>query len=293
MAKRQLSSTEAFDLRQALHVATLEALMASRRWQPGELIFQGGTSLHLTHGSPRYSEDLDFLVKSSLNLEKISAAMQDRLRELPWLPMDTTLVVGNARLAHNPHAFAVTISGPDVIGSVRVMVELWQTTDRAMADIKVHVAPVRLASGLAAGMQTFVPTADLAEIYADKVFALAARPYLKPRDVFDLHWLVNQNGDQLCDVHRMQVRLLTYPNETATAWLAKALARKALLATSHGSVANDLKRWLPSSWPLSETNVAAMIDTALAALEQGMAVMGLLVMEAETTGQKHETDLSN
>lgn len=61
MPKRQISASEAFDLRQALHVATLDALMASRRWEPGDLVFQGGTSLHLAHGSPRFSEDLDFL----------------------------------------------------------------------------------------------------------------------------------------------------------------------------------------------------------------------------------------
>lgn len=58
MAKRPMRPEQAFDLRQALHVATLDALLASRRWEPGELLFQGGTSLHLAHGSPRFSEDL-------------------------------------------------------------------------------------------------------------------------------------------------------------------------------------------------------------------------------------------
>lgn len=285
MVKRQLTSLEAFDLRQALHVATLEALMASRRWEPGDLIFQGGTSLHLTHGSPRYSEDLDFLVKASLNLEKISSAMQARLRALPWVPFDTTLTVSNAKLAHNPHAFSVTISGPDVVGSVRVMVELWQTADDAMAAIKAVVVPVRLASGVAAGMQTFVPTADLAEIYADKVFALAARPYLKPRDVFDLYWLSQQGGSYACSMDAMQVRLHTYPNESASAWLDKALARKPVLAAALPSVSADLKRWLPSSWPLLELDVAEMIEAAMAALEQGIATMqALMVAMADEAG---------
>lgn len=76
MPKRHLTAAEAFDLRQALHVATLDALMASRRWEPGDLAFQGGTSLHLVHGSPRFSEDLDFLVNSSLKLNSISAAFE-------------------------------------------------------------------------------------------------------------------------------------------------------------------------------------------------------------------------
>ena len=50
MPKRHLTPTEAFDLRQALHMATLDALMSSRRWEPGDLVFRGGTSLHLVYG---------------------------------------------------------------------------------------------------------------------------------------------------------------------------------------------------------------------------------------------------
>ena len=75
MVKRLLSTSDAFDLRQALHVAVLEALVAARRWEPGDLVFQGGTSLHLVHGSPRFSEDLDFLVKQSLDLSFIASAV--------------------------------------------------------------------------------------------------------------------------------------------------------------------------------------------------------------------------
>ncbi len=80
MPKRRLTPTEAFDLRQALHVATLDALMASRRWEPADLAFQGGASLHLAHGSPRYSEDLHFLVDASLNLQ----ALADQLKDSGW-----------------------------------------------------------------------------------------------------------------------------------------------------------------------------------------------------------------
>jgi predicted nucleotidyltransferase component of viral defense system len=279
MAKRQLTATEAFDLRQALHVATLDALMASRRWAPGDLIFQGGTSLHLTHGSPRYSEDLDFLVNSSLKLGAIGDAIQARLAGTAWVPTDTGISVSRAKDGRNPHAFVVAIGGPDVIGSVRVKVELWQTDEKAMAAVKVVVAPVRLASGPAAGMQTFVPTADLSEIFADKVFALAARPHLKPRDVFDLHWLTMHGGIRACSTDDMRVRLATYPNETPGAWLGKAFDRRQELLTSVAGITRDLKRWLPSTWPLDEANVKAMVATSMTALEQGMALMREIAAE--------------
>lgn len=272
MAKRQLTAADAFDLRQALHVSTLDALMTSRRWEPGELVFQGGTSLHLAHGSPRFSEDLDFLVNSALKLDSISDAMQARLEGTAWLPGDTRLTVGKAKEGHNPHAFVVSVGGPDVIGAVRVKVEMWLTAAAALSGVKVVVAPVKLARGPAAGMQTFVPTADLPEIYADKVFALAARPYLKPRDVFDLHWL-STHGLHACLVDDLRVRLATYPNETPSAWLEKAFARRVDLLEGGDAIATDLKRWLPSSWPLTEAITKEMTQAAVRAIEQGIDMM--------------------
>ncbi|MBA3057416.1 MAG: nucleotidyl transferase AbiEii/AbiGii toxin family protein [Gammaproteobacteria bacterium] len=273
MAKRQLTAAQAFDLRQALHVATLDALMTSRRWEPGDIVFQGGTSLHLAHGSPRFSEDLDFLVNATLKLDSISEAIKTRLEGTNWLPAGTSLSVSKAKDGRNPHAFVVTIGGPEVIGAVRVKVELWQTDEVALSAIKAVVAPVKLARGPAAGMQAFVPTADLPEIYADKVFALAARPYLKPRDVFDLHWLDKHSSLHECSVDDLRVRLATYPNETPAAWLNKALARRVELQKSTTAITNDLKRWLPSSWPLNETSVKEMVATAVHSLEQGINMM--------------------
>lgn len=247
--------------------------MASRRWQPGELIFQGGTSLHLAHGSPRFSEDLDFLVNSSLNLDFIGNAMRSRLENAAWLPKGIDLTVGKSRDGHNPHAFFVSLGGANVIGAVRVKVELWQAKKDALSAVKTVVAPVRLVHGPVAGIQTFVPTAHLAEIYADKVFALAARPYLKARDVFDLHWLHTTHGPYVCSIDDLRVRLDLYPNETPLRWLEKAFARRKELLVSTSAIASDLARWLPSSWPLTEAVAKEMVQTAVQSIERGIDAM--------------------
>lgn len=86
-------------------------------------------------------------------------------------------------------------------------------------------------------------------------FALAARPYLKPRDVFDLRWLTMHGGIRTCSTDDMRVRLATYPNETPDAWLGKAFDRRRELLTSVAGITRDLKRWLPSAWPLDEASV--------------------------------------
>ncbi len=280
MAKRTLSATEAFDLRQALHVSVLEALLASRRWEPGDLIFRGGTSLHLAHGSPRFSEDLDFLVKSTLDLRAIGASIQARLGRSPWIPKDANLTVSPAKDGRNPHAFDVAIGSASIIGSVRVRVELWRAPASAMLPMTVEVRPVRLLSGPAAGAQAFVPAATPHEIYVDKVFALAARPYLKARDVFDLHWLTSQvhAADTLtCSPTDLEVRLATYPSQTPQNWLAQATARRAELPGQIASIQRDLKRWLPSTWALPTVQVEAMVQASMLALDGGINSMQTLV----------------
>ncbi len=266
---------QAFDLRQALHVATLDALLASRRWEPGELLFQGGTSLHLAHGSPRFSEDLDFLVNSSLKLESLSKAVRSRLVGASWLTQGLEISVTPAKEGRNPHTFVVSVGGAEVIGAVRVKVELWKTQASTMAAMKAVVAQVRLANGPAAGMQAFVPTAELPEIYADKVFALAARPYMKARDVFDLYWLKARGKPQICSKADMLLRLATYPNEAPAAWLDKSSARLLQLQglAEQKAMETDLKRWLPSAWPLDLDMIRGMCTVASQALEQGMEVM--------------------
>lgn len=272
-----MSASEASELRHTLHVAVLDALMASRRWAPGDLIFQGGTSLHLVHGSPRFSEDLDFLVRSTLDLGSIGSAIQARLERSAWIPRDARLSITTAKDDRNPHTFDVVVGGPSIIGSVRVRVEFWQTPEEAMKPLTVVVSPVRLASGPNAGAQAFVPAAVEREIYADKVFAIAARPYLKPRDVFDLDWLLRRNAGLSCTTADLQIRLATYPNENPRAWLEKAQARLVQLPEQHEAIGRDLARWLPSSWPLQADDVQSMIASASTALSRAIETMRALV----------------
>lgn len=289
MAKRHITSNESFELRQALQIAVLDALMQARRWAPGDLIFHGGTSLHLAHGSPRYSEDLDFLVNASLKLEPLATAVQTRLADTAWLPTGTVLKVSKAEEGANPHAFLITVSGAEIIGSVRVKVELWQTNKQVMSALKVEVATMKSVSGPTSGIQTFVPTADLAEIYADKVFALVARPYLKARDVFDLHWLVARNTSLACSADDLRLRLATYPNQTAAAWLTQAEVRRQALLGATPAVAQNLKRWLPSSWPLNDASVQTMVDASIKALDHGVEIMRAIQADVKADRGRRKT----
>lgn len=267
MKKQTLSAAEAAQVRDALQVAVLDALVASRRWAQGELLFQGGTALHLVHGSPRFSEDLDFLVSSSIDLTHIADRVRERLAGARWLPTQAALTVSKAKDEHNPHAFNIVVGGPSFIPNVRVKVELWQSPATALQSLQMRVTAVRDRSGV----QSFVPSLTAGEIYADKVFALAARPYLKPRDVFDIDWLVDR-GEASCSIEDLNARIAIYPSMTPAAWIEAAMRRRIELADAVDRIAEDLGRWLPSTMTVSRADAERMVTVAIASLDNALDV---------------------
>lgn len=276
--KRTLSGQDESYLRGVLQTATLAALMDSRRWEPGDLAFQGGTSLHLAHGSARFSEDLDFMVRGGLSLKGLSREVQKRLRLPPDIAPDLSVSVTPIKDERNPHSFYVTLSGTQVIGSAKVKIELWQTPASAMHALTLKVSTISSSTG-----QAFVPTLTLTEIFADKVYALGGRERIKPRDVFDLWWLCEQGvADTTLDL--LQTRLGIYPapsglvSDTAQRWLNSAAARLDELQAPGAvdKVAQDLKRWLPASWPMNATVAAPMLARAIEHLQLGIDMVRTL-----------------
>ncbi len=248
MSKRLLNSEEAQALREELQAATLAALVNSRRWALGDIAFQGGTCLHLVYGSPRFSEDLDFLIRGGLSLKGFAKAVQERLVLPSFMARDLTPTVSVLKDEKNPRTFYVTLGGKNVIGSVKVKVELWDTAPEAMNTLNLVVQPVNMN-----GVMAVVPSLTIPEIVADKVYALGARERLKPRDIHDLWWL-NHHAKFALDEGIFLRRLSIYPQalggerETAAAWLEKANTRLQELkhpATTE-TVTADLARWLPS-----------------------------------------------
>lgn len=275
--KRTLSAGEQHQLRETLQAATIAALMDSRRWQPGELAFQGGTCLHLAHGSVRFSEDLDFMVRGGLPLGGLPKEVLARLRLPPGVAQDLVPTITAAKDNRNPHAFIVTLSGPNVIGSAKVKIELWNTSQDAIADLKLMVSQIRSE----AGIQSYVPTLTLAEILADKVYALGARDRIKPRDIYDLWWIKNNKSEVELDPNGLLLRLDIYPaleggrKATACRWIESANRNMQHLTSPAQSklVAMDLKRWLPSSVKMNEEVAQEMIDASIGQLAAGQKVI--------------------
>jgi predicted nucleotidyltransferase component of viral defense system len=157
------------------------------------LVFMGGTCLRACYGSQRLSEDLDFYGGQAFRPDQLHG-LADKL------------ISGIGK----KYGFSLQVQEPR---QDRTQVRTWKITiqtrpqRRDLPSQRIHLdicmldaidaRPMMLRNpyGVEAGSSGFIlQAASREEIYADKVVALALRPgRIKFRDVWDLHWLRQQN----------------------------------------------------------------------------------------------------
>ncbi|HVR29387.1 MAG TPA: nucleotidyl transferase AbiEii/AbiGii toxin family protein [Thermoanaerobaculia bacterium] len=169
---------------EALHILLLDALFA----HPGSAImaFQGGTCLHLVHGSYRYSEDLD-LAGRELDA---TAARRILERARPEVEKLAVQVFGAGEHAWKTPGRPGRLSAywyhftPDATRQrIRVKVEF-----ASFPTYEPAVLPVRSELDLLR-RRPLVGALQAHELLAEKVAAVLGRRYLKGRDLFDLWYL--------------------------------------------------------------------------------------------------------
>lgn len=266
--RRNLTPEEMLAAAEALQIALLDGISRARRWGKSELAFQGGTSLHLAYGSPRASEDLDFIIASDRGLNAIMASALAHARAYvrqavgPAAELEIKARGKDAedQAAKNPRIFTVAFKAPAFLQAVKVKVEFYVADPAIAAGYASDVRAARLSQEARmrrpiklAISQAIVPTGRLTEIFADKIYAIAGRPYLKYRDVFDLWWLDQQGaalrGDALLDA--LANRHALYPSGPAIdAEFARTLLARAdevVKPANLRAFSKDLARWLALS----------------------------------------------
>jgi len=179
-----------------LQTLLIDGLAEHAKWTGNDMVFHGGTSLKLGWGSPRWSEDLDFLVRHDLldacakhmkhavahaeeQLLRIDAQMKIELREKK-----------SSRIAR----YQAVLTKPGVLGKAAVKAEFWGAQPEYLEGYasvaRITQPPPELAdAGYFVRVRAMLPTATLNSILCDKILAVANRPYLKSRDIFDMWWL--------------------------------------------------------------------------------------------------------
>ena len=187
--------------KEILHYDILFAL--DRENLLNDLTFQGGTSLRLCYGSPRFSEDLDFVGGfdfTAAKLAEIEHCIKDHIGARYGLEV----------YVRTPKETRKTSAGRDL------KVDRWQVSvitspdrpDLPRQKIKLEVVNVPAHTQNLRGLErhhSFLPASyedilisveTLNEILADKVVALSCcRTYIRHRDVWDLLWLRKRRAE--------------------------------------------------------------------------------------------------
>lgn len=252
MTRVPLDANTAARWSEAAHVYVIEALMSESPWSCEDIAFHGGTSLHLSWRSPRFSEDLDFLLADKeRDLDKVMRNVERRVQEM-FLGLDPSAVVEMRNKTRDPDrmpVFHCVVTKPGLAGKVMVKVEFWRVDRDYLQKYATAFRTPASDDDMILRVQSPVPAATLESAFCDKLTAIATRPHLKWRDIFDIWWIGTQSSatiriDDLVEpfLHHLSAyqTIDDLPPEDA---LARFLGND--VGEMQRAAAEDLQRWLP------------------------------------------------
>lgn len=182
---------EANAVKEILQEIALYALWRAKFFE--QALFQGGTSLRILHGLPRFSEDLDFILRAPdtsfdwppylHTLTEIVGQFGLRLDAQPRGRMDKA--IRQALLKDNSIASQLDLSfaGSGRPKTIQIKLEI---------DVNPPSGSAEETSYLDFPLDYVVRHQDLPSNFALKIHALLCRGFLKGRDWFDFSWYVSR-----------------------------------------------------------------------------------------------------
>jgi predicted nucleotidyltransferase component of viral defense system len=259
LSKRgHLTPSEKTLVSQSLQVFVLDAIASSVHDMQGRLMFHGGTAISTVHGSPRWSEDLDFMINPDMSHEldavhdHVEEVAREKIDEItPGAKFDL-IDKGKARgkVRDADPGTVMRWTGrwehPSRIGVVKMKTEFYIAEPEAAARYRTQMSSPE-AVGLYS--EARLPTATLDTIWADKIMAMSARPVMKWRDVYDMGFIMDNmtsmSDDYLFD--RLKVACQSYRSNPVE--IHQGLSRDYLedLDKNFATFRDDMNAWLPGA----------------------------------------------
>lgn len=156
-------------------------------------LFQGGTSLRILHGLPRFSEDLDFLLRVPnpdfdwspylKGMTEVFAQFGLKLEAQPKPRMDTAIRAALLKDDSIVSQLDLSFAGTGHRKVIRIKLEI---------DVNPPAGSGEATTFLDFPADHEVRHQDLASNFALKIHALLCRGFLKGRDWFDFSWYVSR-----------------------------------------------------------------------------------------------------
>ncbi len=210
--------------------------------------FQGGTSLRILHGLPRFSEDIDFILKEpdpSFSWQPFLSVLEETSREFGIEPevLDKANMDGAIR--------AAVIKDNAIANQLDLAFVNDQPGKKLKIKLEIDTNPLE-GSGFVYSYLDFpvdyeVCHQDVSSNFSLKIHALLCRDYLKGRDWFDFGWYVAQGvlpnlsllKNALEQYGPWHGELLIVDSD----WLAQALKEK-ITSIDWARAAEDVRRFL-------------------------------------------------
>ena len=233
------SKMKNMEIHQAFQEEMQKAILAylSRERAFNDIVFQGGTSLRFFYGNPRFSEDLDFVLKQGENkidlLQKISKIQTYITNVFPFL--EGIKIDTQKNDQYMQRLIFKTISNlPDQ--KLRIHVELAYVPSYHNQPRILNYPPLNPA----------IRVEGASEILADKIVALALRSYLKGRDIWDIFFLTVEK--QISVPWDLVFQKSKDYNTTPSKLKEKLLiANKKLSKEGASTLSDEMKRFLPKT----------------------------------------------
>ncbi len=214
--------------------------------------FQGGTSLRILHKLPRFSEDLDFILKTATP-------------DFEWTPYLESLLECFEEFSLQSEALAkgqmdnrikkAIIKDNSIANQLNLSLNRGNNQQKLRVKLEIDVNPPA-GSGFEYSYLDFpldfeICHQDLASNFALKIHALLCRPYLKGRDWYDFNWYVKHKvSPNLSHLKNALIQYGPWVNQKGLQvnmqWLKKVLKEK-INTVDWNDAEKDVTRFLNSA----------------------------------------------
>lgn len=212
-------------------------------------LFQGGTSLRILHGLPRFSEDLDFLLRAPNQnfywspylgtLTQVAAEFGVKLEAQPPAKMDKAIHAALLKNDSIANQLDLSFAGQGRRKTIQIKLEI---------DVNPPSGSGEATSFLDFPVDYEVRHQDLPSNFALKIHALLCRGFLKGRDWFDFSWYISREiAPNLLLLRNALTQAGPWAGNTAIpvdiAWLKAALS-EAIARIDWKEASDDVARFL-------------------------------------------------
>ena len=210
--------------------------------------FQGGTSLRILHKLPRFSEDLDFILKEPNPDFKWGGYLDQLLEGLKEFGLQSE-ALDKSRM--DQRVRKALLKDNSVSNQLDLSFYRGHPDQKLNIKLEIDVNPPA-GSGFEYSYLDFpldfeICHQDLSSNFSLKIHALLCRRYLKGRDWYDFNWYVKQKI--VPNLPHLQAALIQYGPwedqeiEVDTGWVKRALLEK-VAAIDWSEAAQDVERFL-------------------------------------------------